>query len=42
MGDEDRNEEELNFFKTFYTMVDRVEKLFSRLDKLEKSGDHAS
>jgi len=41
MGDEDRNEEELNFRKTFYTMADRVERLFSRLERLEKTGYHS-
>ena len=42
MGDEDRNEEELKFRKTLYTMSDQVEKLFSRLEKLEKTGEHVS
>ena len=42
MEDDGRNEEELNFRKTFYTMVDRVEKLFSRLETLEKAGENAS
>ena len=42
MGDEDRNEEELNFRKTFYNMAYQVQKLLSRLDKLNKLGDHAS
>ena len=42
MDDNVRNEEELNFHKTFYTMADWVEKLFSRLEKLEKARDNAS
>ena len=42
MDDDVINEEELKFHKTFYNMVDRVEKLLSRLEKLEKSGENAS
>ena len=42
MDDNVRNEEELNFYKTFYTMVDQVENFFSRLEKLEKVGENAS
>ena len=42
MDDNVQNEEELNFRKTFYTMVDRVDKLFYRLEKLEKAGENAS
>ena len=42
MDDDVRNEDELKFRKTFYTMSDRVEKLFSRLEKLEKAGENAS
>ena len=41
MDDDARNEEELNFCKTFYTMADQVEKLFSRLEKLESAGENA-
>ena len=41
MDDDVRNEEELKFCKTFYTMADRVEKLFSRLETLEKAGENA-
>ena len=41
MDDDELNEEELNFCKTFYTMADWVEKLFSRLGKLEKLGENA-
>ena len=42
MDDDVQNEEELKFWKTFYTMADRVEKMFSRLEKLEKTGENAS
>ena len=42
MDDDVRNEEELNFHKTFYTPADQVEKFFSRLEKLEKAGENAS
>ena len=35
-----RNEEDLNFRKTFYTLADRVEKLFSRLEKLESAREN--
>ena len=41
MDDNARNEEELNFRKTFYTLADRVEKLFSRLEKLESVREKA-
>ena len=43
MGEEDdvRYEEEVNFRKTFYTMADCVEKMFSRLEKLESAGKKA-
>ena len=40
--DDVQNEEELNFRKTFYTMVDRIEKFFSRLERLEKLGEIVS
>ena len=39
MNDDVRNEEELKFHKELYTMVDRVERLFSRLEKLDKAGE---
>ena len=42
MDDDVRNEEEKKIGKKFYTMADRVEKLFSRLQKLEKAGENAS
>ena len=42
MDDDARHEKELNFHKTLYTMADWVEKLFSRLEKLEKARDNAS
>ena len=42
MDDDVRNEEELKFCKTFYTMEDRVENLFSRLKKLDKAVDNSS
>ena len=42
MDDDVRNEEELKFRKTFYTMAYQVEKLFSRIEKLEKAGENAS
>ena len=40
MDDDVQNEDELNSRKTFYTMADWVEKLFSRLEKLEKVGEN--
>ena len=41
MDDGARNEEEPNFCKTFYTMADRDEKMFSRLEKLESVGENS-
>ena len=41
MDENVRNEEELNFCKILYAMADRVQKLFSRLDKLESAGENA-
>ena len=42
MDDDVQNEEELKLCKRFYTVAYRVEKLFSRLEKLEKAGENAS